>query len=146
MTLTLVFTDTSSKCGLRKTSAMGSFPPMENLALTMPSCHWLAFLAAWYLNHFQTLSSNSTCCQGTLFHSVKTMTSSGNLPLQRSKSSHYIQNDLLVWSCNFFFCCTPVWFHVKTSMPNCCNLQTFSHITFSVLPKNLIFVEFVLVT
>lgn len=76
------FMDTLSKCGLHKTSTMGSFPLMENLALTMPSCHWLAFWAAWHLNHFQTLSSFSTCCQGTLFHSVKTMTSADNLLLQ----------------------------------------------------------------
>lgn len=78
---------TLTKCGLHKTLTMGSFPLMENLALTMPFCHWLSLdslafkllpnklfpLARKYLNLLLKDSSdlvsvaldNGKCCQFT---------------------------------------------------------------------------------
>lgn len=85
---TWFFTEpTLTKCGLHKTLTMGSFPLMENLALTMPFCHWLSLdslafkslpnklfpLARKYLNLLLKDSSdlvsvaqdNGKCCQFT---------------------------------------------------------------------------------
>lgn len=71
---------TLTKCGLHKTSTMGSFPLMENLALMMPFCHWLSLDSLAFKSLPNELFPLRRVCRPveallpprTLFHSLKT--------------------------------------------------------------------------
>lgn len=121
---------TLTKCGLHKTSTMGSFPLMENLALLMPSLDSLAFkslpnsfpsqgfldLLLKHLSDFVSLTQdNDKCCQC--------------IEKEKKPVSHKVpimleMTFLLEPQVSLLY---PVWFNVKTLMPNCCNLQPLSH-------------------